>query len=233
LLGEAGYGAAGKPLGAIEIHYNTQSNNKDVAEVIADGWRRHLGVEVTFANQEWKVYLDAQKHLDYRVSRSSWIGDHPDPIGFLEIFTSDNENNRTGWSSARYDECLARARATSGEERRAVLREAEDVLLDELPILPLYFFVAKNLVDPRLGGFDANALDEHSPKFWYWMDDVELAAKRAAEFRATVDGSEHLGADSERLSQPRSNLGPSVDSHGPSAGLYPPAHPKFRARERT
>jgi oligopeptide transport system substrate-binding protein len=222
LLADAGFGPGARMLPPIEIHYNTQSNNKDVAEVIADSWRRNLDLEVELANQEWKVYLDTQKRLEYQVSRSSWIGDHPDPIGFLEIFES--ENNRTGWSSARYDDRLARARSARGEDRRRLLREAEEILLDELPILPLYFFVTKNLVDPRLGGFHDNALDEHSPKFWYWMDDEELHATRDAELRTFLDSTGASESAHGRIG---------VDSHGPREGLYPPADRKHRARERT
>jgi oligopeptide transport system substrate-binding protein len=245
LLADAGYGPGGKPLPSIAIHYNTQSNNRDVAEVIADAWRRVLGADVRFENQEWKVYLDAQKRLEYQVSRSSWIGDHPDPIGFLEIFESASENNRTGWSSARYDELVARTRKCSGDERAALLADAETLLLDEMPIVPLYFFVTKNLVDPRLGGFYANALDEHAPKFWYWMDDEELAERREHELRAVVGdaranaiehedrASGHAGRASDRGDRPIERGAASVESHGPRAGLYAPAHPKYRPRERS
>jgi hypothetical protein len=59
--------------------------------------------------------------------------------------------------------------------------EAEAILMDELPILPIYFYVTRNLVNPRLGGFHGNVVDEHFPKHWYWMNDAELATKRAAQ----------------------------------------------------
>jgi oligopeptide transport system substrate-binding protein len=231
LLAEAGFGPGARALPPIEIHYNTQSNNKDVAEVIADAWHKHLGVDVRFTNQEWKVYLDAQKRLDYQVSRSSWIGDHPDPIGFLEIFAGRSENNRTGWSSARYDDLLARARTARGDERRGLLHDAEALLLDELPILPLYFFVTKNLVDPRLGGFHANALDEHFPKFWYWMDDEELEARREMELRTEARAAGQTSDDGLNGAARGITGSVAVESHGPRAGLYAPADPKFRPRE--
>jgi oligopeptide transport system substrate-binding protein len=117
-------------------------------------------------NQESRVALYTQKNLRFDVSRSSWIADHPDALGFLEIFRSESENNRTGWKSARYDELIARARAARDPERAALLEQAEALLLEELPILPLWSFVTRNLVDPRLEGFAENALDEHFPKFW-------------------------------------------------------------------
>ena len=170
LLAECGFGPGGKPFPPIEIHYNTRESHRDIAEVIADSWRRELGVPARMRNQEWRVFMDTQKRVDYDVSRSSWIADFPDPFGFLQIFTTGNENNRTGWSSARYDELIARAAEARGEERLARLREAEGVLMEELPILPIHSYVTKNLVDPRLDGFFENALDEHPPKSWRWRD---------------------------------------------------------------
>jgi oligopeptide transport system substrate-binding protein len=161
-------GESGKVLPTISIHYNTRELNRDVAEVIADSWRRNLGLEARLENQEWRVFLDTQKRIDYDVSRSSWIADYADPLGFLEIFTSGNENNRTGWGDARYDDLIGRAAAEIEPARSMILREAERILMEELPILPIYAYASKNLVDPRLGGFFENALDEHSPKTWYW-----------------------------------------------------------------
>jgi oligopeptide transport system substrate-binding protein len=129
-----------------------------------------LGVEARLDNQEARVFLDTQRRVDYDVSRSSWIADSLDPFGFLEIFTSGNANNRTGFADERYDALLRRAEAALEPERSALLREAEAILLEELPILPIYAYVTKNLVDPRLGGFHENALDEHSPRYWFWKD---------------------------------------------------------------
>jgi oligopeptide transport system substrate-binding protein len=104
--------------------------------------------------------------LDYDVSRSTWIADYPDPASFLEVFRSDSENNRTGWKNVRYDELVRAALEARGDERARLYREAEQVLLDELPILPVFAFTTTSLVDPRLEGFHPNALDVHFPKFW-------------------------------------------------------------------
>ncbi len=174
LMDDAGYGPGGKTLRPIELHYNTQSTNKDVAEVIAHGWKQALGVDTRLVNQEKKVALDTQRRLDYDVSRSTWIADFPDPASFLEVFTSDSENNRTGWSSAKYDALVHAALDARGSERARLYGEAEKVLLDELPILPVFAFTTTSLVDPRLEGFHANALDVHFPKFWHFAPQSEL-----------------------------------------------------------
>lgn len=170
LLAEAGYGAA-RAFPPLELHYNTSETHRDIAEVIADTWRRELGIEVVLANQEWKAYLDSQVNLRYDVSRSSWIGDFADAQNFLEVFVAGGENNRTGFGNARYDALVSEAAAEPDSARRqALLAEAESILLTELPILPIYGYVSQNLVNPRLGGFFANVQDEHPPKFWRWRE---------------------------------------------------------------
>jgi oligopeptide transport system substrate-binding protein len=199
LLAAAGFGPE-RPFPTLELHFNTSESHRDVAEVIAADWRNALGLEVRLVNQERKSYLDAQTRLDYDVSRSSWIGDYADPANFLEVFRGGGENNRTGWRDARYDALLDAAARERDEPRRlALLAEAEARLLAELPILPLYAYVSQNLVNPRLGGFHANVLDEHPPKFWYWRSDAELAAERALR----TDGAETV-----RAPGPREGRGP-------------------------
>lgn len=216
LLAQAGYGPGGRALPPLEISFNTQANNKDVAEVIADGWRRWLGVDARLANREWKTFLDAQRSLDYDVSKSSWVGDFPDAAGFLEIFRAGSPNNRTGWSDARYDALLDAAEHARGAERAELLRAAEARLLDAAPIAPLYGYVTKNLVNPRLGGFFENALDEHPPKSWYWKSDAELARDRSST------ASPRARAESTSAARAL------ADTPGPRAGLYAPADPRAR-----
>jgi len=206
LLTEAGYGPT-RPLPPIELHFASQATNKDVCEVIADFWRKELGITARLRNQEWKVYLDAQRRLEYDISRSSWIADFADPATFLEVFAPGADNSRTGWSDARYGDLLERARRAREPERFAILAEAEALLLTELPILPVYTFTVTSLVDPRLGGFHANPLDDHCPKFWYWKPDAELAESRAGNDPAIRE----------------------VESHGPREGLLSPAEQRRRA----
>ncbi len=198
LLREAGLGQESSP--AVAIHYNTSEAHRDIAEVIAEGWKRALGIDARLVNQEWKVYLDTQKTLGYDVSRSSWIADYADPNTFLDVFVGGGENNRTGWSAARYDELLRQAAGELDRERRLeCLARAESILLEELPVFPIYGYVSQNLVNPRLGGFFENPRDLHPPKFFYWMDDEELVQRRS-----------QLSAD-RRV----------VPARGPAAGLYP------------
>jgi len=113
---------------------------------------------------EKRVYLVAQNRLDYDLTRSSWIGDYNDPNTFLDLFRSDNGNNRTGWKNARYDELTDRANDEVDLRKRAeLLREAETILVrDEAPIIPVYFNVGFTYFDPaKIKGIYPNILDDH------------------------------------------------------------------------
>ncbi|MEX1025617.1 MAG: peptide ABC transporter substrate-binding protein [Planctomycetota bacterium] len=201
LLAEAGF-AGGAGLRTIVINYNTSEAHRDIAEVLAASWKNELGIDVKLENQEWKVYLDTQRTLDFDLSRSAWIGDYDDPNTFSELWVTGGDNNRTGWGDERYDDLIHRAaREADPKERMRLLVQAEEVLMEELPILPIYTYVTQNVVNPRLGGFYENSRDEHFMKWFYWRDDAELE-----EFRSS------LPAGLERVPAP-----------GPTEGQYPPA----------
>jgi len=122
LLTEAGF-PNGRDLPRIDVLYPTSENGKVIAEAIQEMWRRELGINVRLVNQEWKVYLDSMNTLDYDLAVSIWIGDYVDPNTFLDMFETDNGNNRTGWSNAEYDRLLRQAAQTADqEERKATIR---------------------------------------------------------------------------------------------------------------
>lgn len=112
-----------------------------VCEAVQAMWRRELGLEVVPRRLERKVLSEQIRRLDYDVVRSDWYGDYLDPATFLDMFTSDNGQNRTGWRSADYDRLIATAALEADPARRfAMLARAEQVLIaDELPIIPIYF----------------------------------------------------------------------------------------------
>ena len=130
-------------------------------------WKENLGIQVELENQEWGTYLNSESALDYWISRAGWVADYPDPNTFLDMFVTGGGNNRTGWGNARYDELIAAAGGERDEKRRMdLLREAERILVvDEVPILPIYYYVSLSLYDAdRIGGILPNPLDEHPLK---------------------------------------------------------------------
>ena len=106
LLAEAGFpGGEGFP--EFGILYNTNESHKKIAEVIADGMRRELGLDVRAYNQEWQSYLATIRSGDYDLARAGWIGDYEDPNTFLDLWVTEGGNNQTGWSLALYDRLIA------------------------------------------------------------------------------------------------------------------------------
>lgn len=157
LLAEAGF-PGGKGFPEAELLYNTSENNKSIALEVAQQLEMTLGVKVRLTNKEWKVYLDDLTKLNYMIGRSAWIGDFTDPMTFLEIFTSGNGNNRTGWSHKGFDDLVAKAAlCADASERLKLLGMAESILVDnEVPILPVYSYVSKKMVGPKVLGWASN-----------------------------------------------------------------------------
>jgi oligopeptide transport system substrate-binding protein len=111
---------------------------------------------------EWRSFLQTQRDKDYDVSRSSWIADYPDPSTFLQLFTSTSNNNRTGWSDAEYDTAVAVAlTAPASEERNKHWKNAERILLERGPVLPLWSTTTTHLVAPEIVGFRPHPLNQH------------------------------------------------------------------------
>lgn len=161
LLAEAGY-ADGRGFPRLEILYNTSESHRTIAEVVQQQWNQNLGINVDLRNREWKVYLDDTQNLKYEISRAAWIGDYPDPNTFLDMFVTQGPNNMTGWGNLAYDEALTRSQRELDPRRRLeFLAEAEQILMTELPILPLYYYASKNLVRAEFSGFSENLLDVH------------------------------------------------------------------------
>lgn len=167
LLAEAGY-PDGKGLTTLEIHFNTQEAHKAVAEAIQQMWKKNLGVEARLVNQEWKVYMDAQHSMNYQISRSAWSGDYLDPNSFLDMFVTGGGNNDTGWSNAEYDRLIAEASRTADmAQRLEIFQRAEELLLAESPIMPIYFYTRVHLLHPSVKGWESNMLDQHPYKSVY------------------------------------------------------------------
>lgn len=168
LLAEAGY-PDGQGFPEFELIYNTSESHKQVCEVIASMWRDTLGIDVKLRNQEWKIYLETVDSLSYQVARAGWIGDYTDPNTFLDMFVTDGGNNSTGFSNAEYDAAIAAAAAEQDMAKRFEhFRTAEKILcVDELPILPLYYYVNQGLLRPRVRNLHGNIRDLHPFQFIY------------------------------------------------------------------
>jgi oligopeptide transport system substrate-binding protein len=165
LLAEAGYpGGQGFP--TFTILYNTLEQHQKIAVAIQQMWNKELGINVQLQNQEWQVYLNSQDVMDYDIVRRGWIGDYVDPQGFLDLFLTGGGNNETGFSNARYDEIIARQAPATPERdaRYALYHEAEEILMTEMPVIPLFVYQSKHLNHPSVKGMPFNIMDSRNWK---------------------------------------------------------------------
>lgn len=171
LLAEAGY-PDGKGFPAITLSFNTSEDHRKIAEAIQQMWKKNLNINVQLKNQEWKVYLHEIKSLNHNIARMGWVGDYVDPNTFLETFTSISGDNRTGWSNKQYDDLIRKAATIADKaERFETFQQAETILLEEAPLIPLYNYTTNNLISTQLKGYHQNILDYYSYKHLYLESD--------------------------------------------------------------
>jgi ABC-type oligopeptide transport system substrate-binding subunit len=155
LMKEAGYGPD-RPL-KLQLAYNTSENHKKIAVAIAAMWKK-LGVDVELTNTELKVHYANLRQGNFEVGRAGWIADYNDAQNYLFLSqTSTKQQNYARFSDAEYDKLMDQASVTGDTQKRAALLEqAETILLKELPVLPIYFYVSKNLVSTKVKGWEDN-----------------------------------------------------------------------------
>jgi oligopeptide transport system substrate-binding protein len=155
LMSEAGYGPR-KPLN-VKLEYVTSENHKQMAVAIAAMWKK-LGVNVELANTERRVHVANFRQGDFEVGQAGSIADYNDAQDFLFLFQTSTKLQRfPRFFNPDYDRLMDAAAVTGDQSKRAqLLGQAEQVLLRELPILPIYFGVAQNLVSTRVKGWEDN-----------------------------------------------------------------------------
>ncbi|HXN87981.1 MAG TPA: peptide ABC transporter substrate-binding protein [Methylocella sp.] len=166
LLAEAGFGPGGEKL-EVEIRFNNSENHRATAVAIADMWKA-LGVETRLlAADATSHYAFLREKPPFDVARSGWFADYPDAQNFLFLGQSDNQAlNVASFTNKTYDRLMHEAQVEGlPERRRAILHEAEALLLDEQPYLVLLTYKSRNLVSPKLKGFETNVLDNHPGRY--------------------------------------------------------------------
>ncbi|MHC0036697.1 peptide ABC transporter substrate-binding protein [Pseudoneobacillus sp. C159] len=140
-LEELGYKDVSE-LPTITLSYNTSEGHQKIAQAVQDMWKNDLGINVTLDNSEWAVYIDKLHKGDYMVGRMGWLGDFNDPINFLELYREKNGgNNDTLWENAEFKKLLDDSqKETDPDKRMQMLKDAEAIFMDEMPVAPIYFY---------------------------------------------------------------------------------------------
>lgn len=180
-----------------------------IAVELQQMWRKELGVEIQLRQIERKVFYSAQSRLDYDLSASSWVGDYNDANTFLDMFTGNSGNNRTGWTNSQYDALILEANQQNDLRRRAELfRQAEAILVNEqAPVVPVYFYAGfMYFNDRKIKGIYPNLLDEH-PIQDVWKvenrNDESAQARPFAAFSCSDLGVRGSGFGVQPVSLPR------------------------------
>jgi oligopeptide transport system substrate-binding protein len=177
LLAEAGYkDASGKfdpakfPANSIEVIYNTSESNRQVAEFIQSQWKQNLGVTIPLRAIEWKTFVNTRAKLEYKgfAGGAGWSGDYMDPYTYLGLFATEGGDNGTGWYDPKFVGMLNAANREPDQAKRyAMLSKAEEYLLEESPVIPLYKPATNWMKKPYVKGMYPNPGTLHSWKFVY------------------------------------------------------------------
>lgn len=163
LLAEAGFkGGAGFP----RLEFLTaKGGNGQLPEAMQQMWRTQLGIDIAIVLQEGRVFSDSLRTRSYDLSIVGWVGDYLDPSTFLDLFRTGNGNNHTGWTSTVYDQLVTDAlKAGDDAVRFPLYRQAEQLLVTEMPIGPLLYGRRNYLARPSVKGWEPNVLDLHPLK---------------------------------------------------------------------
>jgi oligopeptide transport system substrate-binding protein len=168
LMTEAGYGTGGEPL-TLEILYNTSESHQQIAVAIGQMWKQTLGIDTTLANQEWQTFLDARKEGNYDLARAGWCADYNEASSFLDIMTSNSDANDSKYLKPEFDALMEESR--TAEDPLPLYQQAEQMIAQDAPILPIYFYANNNMLDSSVKGFATTNAQEN----WYAKDMYRVA----------------------------------------------------------
>jgi oligopeptide transport system substrate-binding protein len=162
LLAEAGYGPD-NPL-EFEMIYNTSESHNKIAVAMSQMWKQKLGVEASLANMEWKTFLDTRGAQDFELARGAWCGDYNEASTFLDLLTSPSGYNDGKYSNPEVDALMASAK--TADDTQALYSQVEQILAEDMPVIPIYHYAGVYMLDGDVGGWPVNNVEQN----WYSRD---------------------------------------------------------------
>lgn len=158
----------------ISISYLSNERAHKIAQVAQQQWKKAFGIDIALQSNEGKVYFDLLKNHTYQLGIGSWFADFHDPISFLEIFKlKDNGTNNTQWENPQFIQLLNDSAMTQAEERNQLLKQAERTIINEMPIIPLFYSSYNYVKNPALKGVYFSELGYLDFKNAYWDNETK------------------------------------------------------------
>ncbi len=156
----------------ITVKFNTGIEfHKHIAEWAQHEWKEKLGIDVRLESQEWKTFLKDTRNKEYEVARMGWIGNFADPEGeFLRQYRCESPDNRTGFCDPEFERLFSQAELEPDRGKRlALVREAEQIMMDAQPLIPMFVYTQHHLQKPYVKGLSINFVDQPSLRN-VWID---------------------------------------------------------------
>jgi oligopeptide transport system substrate-binding protein len=156
----------------IFLLYRTAERNHIIAQAVQQQWFEAFGFRIKLESVEGKVYFDRISKQDYQLSAGSWIADFADPINFLEVFKyKKSGSNNTLWENPRYAELLDHSMQAPAAERAELFAKAEQILIDEMPIIPIFYYTMLYVNQPYVKDVVLSSMGQIDFK-WAYKEEV-------------------------------------------------------------
>ena len=116
-------------------------------------WEEAFDIEICLENMTLAILYDKMNQGNYQMAKGLINGFYEDPIFFMDVFIKNQGENNTFWKNKSYVMLLKDAwRSDNNEERLQYLHKAESLLMEEMPIAPIFFYTFSYLKNPKLMG---------------------------------------------------------------------------------
>jgi oligopeptide transport system substrate-binding protein len=174
LYQEAGYSDS-HPLEAVMTYMSSGPHVRREMEAMAAMWQMNLGARIQIYNEEWKVMLQARQLRQPTFFWDAWSGDYPDPFTFMQLFQTGFGMNDGDYSNPKFDALVNQASSINESAKRFELfHSAEEILNEDAPVLPVYYYVSTHLIKPYVKGWQSNIMDRHLSQYMFVLAHQEI-----------------------------------------------------------
>lgn len=153
----------------IVLLFNAEGANKMAAQYVAGQLRENLNLKIRLEVADWKSLISRIEHRNFVLARASWCADYPDPLNFLSILMTGSPNNYPGYNNPAYDKLLDKAILEPDQQKRnRIFQKAETMMLNDVAVIPLFFYNRIYMLSSKVKGFMPNIMDRHPIQYLHY-----------------------------------------------------------------